>query len=361
MPGSLSRRAALLAAGAAIFPIAGAVRDRIPRAAAPAAQATDPAPSPTPAPAIRRLVSTPGPPGPDPGALGLFVPGAPADPRPLDELASQIGRQPAFVCWYEAWGSAEAVTGPTVQRERLQTVVDRGAVPFVTWEPWDPKAGLDQPAYRPAAIARGDFDAYVNAWAERLAAWGRPVYLRMFHELNAPWYPWGVGVGGTTAADLIAAWRHVRARFAAAGAANVRWVWCPDAGLRPEAPLADLYPGDDAVDWVGLDGYNWGDNRPETGWRSFAEIFGPAYDELLGLTARPLMVAETACSERGGSKAEWIAAAFAALPTAFPRLRALAWFNEAIPNGDWPLATSPESLAAFRDAALRPELQGRLP
>jgi beta-mannanase len=169
-----------------------------------------------------------------------------------------------------------------------------------------------------------------------------------------------VGVNGNAAEDLVAAWRHVRGRFDRAGAGNVRWVWCPDAGLR-ETPLEDLYPGDDAVDWVALDGYNWGDVRPESGWRSFEEIFGDAYDALGRLTDRPLMVAETASTELGGDKAAWIAEAFAALPKRFPRVRALSWFGEATAGADWPLTSSPEAVAAFGAAVAGPRMWGRLP
>ena len=342
---SLSRRAALLAAGAALLPFA-----RPPGAAAP----------PTPEPAVRRAPTPVALPDPGPVALGLFVPGAPADPRPLDALAETIARMPAFVCWYEAWGTAEAVTGETIGLDKLQTVVNRGATPLITWEPWDPEAGVEQPAYRAATIAGGAFDAYVDAWATRLASWNGPVYLRMFHELNAPWYPWGAGVNGNAPENLVAAWRHVRGRFDRAGAGNVRWVWCPDAGLG-ETPLAELYPGDDVVDWVGLDGYNWGEVNPETGWRSFAEIFGPAYDALGRLTDRPLMVAETASSGQGGDKAAWIAEAFAALPERFPRVRALSWFDEATAGADWPVTSSPEALATFAAAATGSRMWGRLP
>lgn len=292
-------------------------------------------------------------------ALGVFVPGSPADPKPLEAFAERIGRMPAFVHWYEAWGSADAVTGRTVDLALLDAVTERGAAPMITWEPWDPKGGANQAAYRPAVIAAGAFDAYIDAWAARLASWKRPVFLRVFHELNAEWYPWGAAMGRNAPEDLVAAWRHLHARFDAAGADNVRWVWCPDAGLG-KVSLASLFPGDDVVDWVALDGYNWGDNHPESGWRSFDEIFGTAYRALARLSERPVMIAETASSERGGDKAAWIADAVAALPERFSRVRAIGWFDERLPDGDFPVDTSEASVAAFREAAALPWMQGAL-
>jgi hypothetical protein len=338
----LSRRALVAAAAGCVLPLVNARQT-----AAPAGLAVTPAAVPSP---IERGAV----------AFGAFVPGAPADPATLDRFARRVGRMPAAVSWYEAWGGPDAITGPRPRTALLETVAARGAVPMITWEPWVPGAGVEQPAYRPALVARGDFDAYLRSWADDLAAWKRPVFVRMFHEMNADWYPWGAGVNGNTPRDLVDAWRHAREVFAAARADNVLWVWCPDAG-RGEVGLDALYPGDPWVDWVGLDGYNWGANRPESGWRSFDEVFSDAYAELTALTDRPLMIAETASSEKGGDKAAWIADAFAALPTRFPRVRLLGWFDEARPDGDWPVDTSPASLAAFKAAVAAPGMQGRVP
>lgn len=295
------------------------------------------------------------PPGPGELAMGIFEPGAPGDPKVLDRIAEQIGRMPAFVQWYEAWGSDISRFSERLRIERLQAVAERGAIPYITWEPWIPELGPEQPEYAPARIAAGEYDAYLRTWALPLAAWGGPVYLRMFHELNAEWYPWGAVHPWNTPEDLVAAWRHVCQVFRDAGAWNVRWVWCVDAALGKVA-LSRIYPGDDVVDWVGIDGYNWGLEHPESGWRSFDEIFSVAYRSLVRLTARPVMIAETASVERGGDKAAWIANAFAALPRRYSRVRAIAWFNEERPDGDFPVSSSPESLDAFRAAISGPAM-----
>jgi endoglucanase len=147
--------------------------------------------------------------------------------------------------------------------------------------------------------------------------------------------------------------------FRDAGAWNVRWVWCIDAGLGKVA-LNRIYPGDDYVDWVGIDGYNWGLQHPESGWRSFDDIFSVAYRALCRLSQRPVMIAETASVELGGDKAAWIANTFAALPERYSRVRAIAWFNELRPDGDFPVDSSPEALAAFREAIAAPNMQAPL-
>ena len=59
--------------------------------------------------------------------------------------------------------------GLPVQPQVIDAVVDSGRTPLLTWEPWDPAAGADQPRYRLRAIADGDFDAYIATWADGLA------------------------------------------------------------------------------------------------------------------------------------------------------------------------------------------------
>jgi hypothetical protein len=58
-----------------------------------------------------------------------------------------IGRRPAVVSWFEAWGSSTSVTGEIISSGLLDSVTERGAIPMITWEPWDPAAGVDQPTW----------------------------------------------------------------------------------------------------------------------------------------------------------------------------------------------------------------------
>lgn len=296
-------------------------------------------------------------PEPSPIAFGVTQPDAPRDPNQIDAVADQLGRMPAIVAWYQAWGDSNRQFDPSL----LESVSNRGAMPLITWEPWDPAAGVDQPSYHLGRIARGDFDAYIDSWATGLAAYGGPVYLRFAHEMNGTWYPWAVGTNGNTVDDYVSAWRHVHDRFDAAGAENVRWVWSPLATGPEDGHLTQAYPGDAYVDWVGLDGFNEGTTRPASIWRDFESIFGPAYTAIRALTDRPIMIPEIASAEEGGDKAAWVTDAFATqLPSYFPNIRAVVWFNRD-KEADWRIDSSPASLAAFREVLANPYLQGTLP
>jgi beta-mannanase len=236
-------------------------------------------------------------------------------------------------------------------------VARRGAVPMITWEPFDPGAGLDQPEYRLASLCSlpgsetgSAHDAYIDDWAVRLAAYGQPVLLRFAHEMNGTWYPWAEQANGNQAGDYVAAWNCVRARFAVAGASNVGWVWSPNVDYSGATPLSQVFPGDGAVTWVALDGYNWGTTRPDQGWKTFAQIFGWSILQVDLLSNRPMMIAETASTEQGGNKAAWIQdAMLRQIPMNYPQVRALVWFNEN-KETDWRITSSPVAKQAFASA-----------
>jgi hypothetical protein len=204
-------------------------------------------------------------------------------------------------------------------------------------------------------IANGDYDAAISTWAEAVKAWGHPLFLLLDEEMNGNWYPYSPGQNGNTSAEFVAAWRHMHDVVTSVGATNVTWVWCPNVDPSGTfTPFDQLYPGDDYVDWTGLNGYNWGGD----GWMSFRSLFGDGYYALLRLApSKPIMIGETASAERGGSKAAWITEALVGqLPRQFPQVKALLWFNWRIyeKNAWWPweVESSAPSQRAFA-AAIR--------
>jgi hypothetical protein len=58
-------------------------------------------------------------------------------------------------------------------------------------------------------------------------------------------------------------------------------------------------------------------------------------------------VAEVGSTEYGGSKADWIRDALARVPTAYPSIRALLWFDKFDSGMDWPIETSSGATSAF--------------
>ena len=224
----------------------------------------------------------------------------------------------------------------------------KGRIPLVSWA----GTSLD-------GILSGSQDAYIDARAAAVKAYGSPVLLRWSWEMNGSW---SVGGGyqnntpGTTdgPAKYVAAWRRIHDRFAASGVTNVAWVWCPNGNDVPSDAWnhwTAYYPGDAYVDWVGVDAYNWGTYRTPDGWHSFATGISPVYSDYA--TRKPFIVAETASAEDGGDKGAWIVQMQADIKAMYPALAALVWFDQ-FKETDWHVDSSPGSLTAYQALAADP-------
>ncbi len=276
--------------------------------------------------------------------LGVTTEAIPWDWSKLDAWSTAVGTRPGLVMIYQGWAYDE------FDAQRVQPIADRGAKPMITWEPWDYRAGVNQPAYALDRITAGDHDAYIRRWARGAKSWGQPLMVRFGHEMNAHHYPWSTGVNGNGAGDYVAAWRHVVEIFRAEGASNVSWVWSPNVVYAGTTPLTDLYPGSDYVDWTALDGYNGGSALPWGGWLSAPALFDPSLTELRALApGKPVLLAEIASVEQGGDKATWITEMFSWLKTR-DEVRGLVWFD-LDKEADWRVASSTEALEAFKTSA----------
>ena len=251
--------------------------------------------------------------------------------EPVHALEASLGHTLDVVHWYASFDVA-------YESALTRDVVRGGRIPMISWQPFSQTV---------ASIAAGDHDDYLRSWARGIRDAPGPVYLRPFPEMNGDWTPWN-GDPDT----LKTAWRRIATLFAHEHAHNVRWVFSPNVTDEPRTPenaMERYYPGDDVVDILALDGYNWGTKRDWSTWTPFQDVFRQGYDRIATLGPQPIWFAEIASAETGGDKAAWITDMFTTAPTAFPRLEALIWFDEQ-KEADWRIASSPEVLAAFREA-----------
>jgi hypothetical protein len=250
-----------------------------------------------------------------------------------------------------------------------------------------------------------------KALAEQLAAINQadvPVYLRFAHEMNGSWYAWSQDPEA-----YVRAFREV-ADAVHALAPRTATVWAPNygggypfAGGQFEAaegsaaralldtngdgtvsveddPYAPYYPGDDAVDWVGMSLYHWGAAHP---WGEnevpepdkFTEQLtgeyngtGGDYSALPDFYAdyavehgKPLAITETAALYAVGVegdaelelKQDWWQQVFGQdLPSRFPQLKMINWFewrkfeSEIGGQVDWTVTQDATLHAAFQTA-----------
>ena len=114
------------------------------------------------------------------------------------------------------------------------------------------------------------------------------------------------------------------------------------------ATTLDYYPGDNYVDWVGVDGYNWGGSD----WQTFQQVFAKIYP-LLASKKKPIIIGEMASAEQGGDKGKWIDAMIPVLKAQYPLFKAVVWFDINKEN-DWRINSSTAALAAFSKMATDP-------
>jgi hypothetical protein len=247
--------------------------------------------------------------------------------------------------------------------------------------------------------------AAADALARMLAAYracGVSTLLRFAHEMNGTWYPWG-----QDPVAYVAAFRTVAASVHRL-APGTAMLWAPNSadgypftgGRYAAAPgsaafvaldtnhdgrltaaddaYAPYWPGDDAVDWVGMSLYHWGNSYP---WGANAVPPPGRFAGLLTGTSgvssgsqvdfyatyakghhKPMAIAETAAfwrpggggaSEQAIKQAWWRQVFSSEIAAAFPAIHLIGWFEwrkvETEVNAvvDWRLTARPDLVAQF--------------
>lgn len=264
----------------------------------------------------------------------------------LKTFTTDSGRVSNIVMFYQHWGDTDGTQN--FVNSYMNEIVAKGAYPMITWEPWVAAGGTTQPTYSLANIIAGNFDSYISTFASACATWGKPMFLRIAHEMNGNWYPWSEQVNGNSAGQYASMWQRVKGLFTVAGATNVTFVWSPNSEYTGSTALSGLYPGDSYVDWVGMDCYNWGTNSGHT-WQSFSAVVGTTYSNILALTSKPMMLTEVSCAETGGTKSTWIQTFLNTELASYPAIKGFIWFNNNN-TPDWRIESSSTAQEAFKQS-----------
>ncbi len=285
---------------------------------------------------------------------------APAGPEPIRQAGPVFGLSARDDAALTAAESRLGVTAGAVgvfadfrqdfPMRDAERAAERGAVLVVAWEPHDMYAGTPiQPDFELRDILAGHHDQTIRAFARDAARSPVPVWVRFAPEMNGDWHAWSPGVNGNQVAEFARAWRHVVDTVrAAAGDANIRWMFNPIVSWPGATAMVDLWPGNEYVDWVGLDGYNWGNLK--WGWQSFDDIFTFGLAELRQVAPDlPLAIPEVATTG-GPQAADWIADTMDRARAEGVRL--LVWF-EHDKETDWRLSVRSDTRSALLDALSR--------
>jgi len=188
-------------------------------------------------------------------------------------------------------------------------------VPLITWMPY---AYRNWTAPNPNdIISSGGYDDYINNFAKKLKVFlsgpdgffgngdDRRAYVRFAHQMNGNWFPWSPSCSWSceqtgqsirqTSDSFVNMWQHVVNVLENVGihnATRLQMVWSVN-NINFQDPLTKFYPGDTYVDWIGVDGYNFGDTLPSHGWEPAATVFKDVfYNGRKVSSQKPLAVTE---------------------------------------------------------------------
>lgn len=271
--------------------------------------------------------------------INIFSPESLTDAKALSSFGDSLGLKFSSAKWYSDWSS-------DFELDMARNFNDQGVIPELSWEPQNGSGGF---SYND--VLNGQYDTYLNNFAKSVRSLGFPIRITLAPEMNGDWEPWYVDAHGNSPENFKKFWRYTVDKFRTQGANNVSWIWAPIIHYWGEpCSYAELYPGDSYVDFVGLDGYNWGTTQDWSTWQSFSDIFRSSYDDLVNITSKDVIISEFASTEKGGSKAQWILDMFYEARNNFPRLRGITWFN-IDKETDWRINSSDASLEAFKKGA----------
>lgn len=306
--------------------------------ATPASAATTPSPAPS---AANEALT------PDSGLLfGAYV--AKRSAATIDDAVAQfedtVGRKLDVHRIYRQWDEDLRAGG-------VATSVQRGRTPVLSVS----SKKVDGTKTSWASIARGDHDAAIATQAAAVASLGAPIFMTFQHEPD-----WATGFG--TPEEYRAAWRHYVDVYRAKGVTNVVWTWIVTPTAFASGGTADaLYPGDDVVDWVGYDVYNWNgcSATGPTSWSSVATQ-STSVRTFAQNHGKPIMIAEWGSVEDTADpqrKATWLRDSMATW-TSWPEVKAVLYFHQ---HGTCPWWTdsSATTQAAFNGIAADPAARTR--
>lgn len=152
---------------------------------------------------------------------------------------------------------------------------DRGGVITFSWHPrnpltggdtWDNKSTKVVESILPGGEKHEMFMGWLSKAADYLGSFrtedGKmiPIIFRPWHEHTQNWFWWGQGL--CTKEQYKALWKMTYDYMTKErGLDHLVWSYSPDASALTDDNFSEKYPGDDMVDMVGIDFYQFGSNE----------------------------------------------------------------------------------------------------
>ena len=173
-----------------------------------------------------------------------------------------------------------------------------------------------------ADIVAGKADAKIDSLLDILNSYNRPVFLRLGYSFDDPANKYEPDV-------YVSAWKKFHERMQAKGSTNVALIW--ESASCEESSIADWYPGDELVDWVGT-------------------YYGECTDDVLEFARehyKPVMIE---AASQGANWDAWFAPFFKFVQDNNDVVRAVIYINE----GDSRIQLNDEVIKRWKDATKQP-------
>ena len=223
-------------------------------------------------------------------------------------------------------------------RKAAKLHAERGGIVTISWHPRNPLTGGDAWDVSSDQVVKsllegGELhDLFMETWLPRLGDFlgslgATPVIFRPWHECSESWFWWGSRL--CTADEYKALFRTTWSYLTETrGLTNLLWCYSPNGGCSPDDYMA-RYPGDDVIDLLGLDQYEFigPDGFGPSGERFAAEVirslgfvhaFSIGHDKLMCLSETGL---------EGIPDPQWWTEVLYPAIKAFPIAYVLTWRN----------------------------------
>lgn len=277
------------------------------------------------------------------------------NPESLKSLQNQIGKKVAIANYFQGW---QYLSNEQIVND-LNVVNNNGWRPMISANPYFFTGCQVNGMSLYTVIANGNCDIFLHKIGKTLSKVKKPFFLRFAWEMNVNSMEWSILYTKSLPQDFINAWRRFHDIVKEEGAKNVIWVFSPQIETPSTTDIALLYPGDKYVDWVGLDGYNWGTSKSWSSWQDFHTIFYNSYIKLAEIVPnKPIMIAEINTTNIGGDQASWYQSMLSnEIPNNFPKVDAIVFFNEDKTYTEgvkWLIDNTPASLEQFKTSISNP-------
>lgn len=178
-------------------------------------------------------------------------------------------------------------------------------------------------------ILNGDYDDYLNRYAQGIREFGHPILFRLNNEMNGDWVTYSSYHASKDTDLYIEAWRYIYRIFENNHVDNAIWIWNPNHHSKPNFKWNHslmYYPGSEYVDIVGLTAYNTGTYYEGENWTSFKVLYDEIYNQYVEWFDHPFMITEFASSSVGGDKIKWMNEMFSEIDK-YERVKVAVWWS----------------------------------